>query len=303
MFDVFRLSCLDYLIWLRSGQDAALRLNCNQATVSRNANSVAEFLELDPKKLEGEWTLGGDLSILNAERKVHQLYRWNQGKLPRIDSVYGVGAPYFKELPAPWICGPANFLNTGYPLSLLKNSILDVWLGCYPDVPAEDDDEFLVINLTRYPSYFLVDRMHPLLNRVDKLVIEDLQSFPVLSLPDGAFPKIQHHLQSLGFQRSTVGAIRYEFSCWEGRTEDQVTVSYGTVHTISNFAETKVPLPLSTGLTVGDSLVVARRFAGSDHFRRLLINLSERAQSLSNTLDDLECCSDPLDFLSNTGEF
>ena len=303
MFDVFRLSCLDYLIWLRSGQDAALRLNCNQATVSRNANSVAEFLELDPKKLEGEWTLGGDLSILNAERKVHQLYRWNQGKLPRIDSVYGVGAPYFKELPAPWICGPANFLNTGYPLSLLKNSILDVWLGCYPDVPEEDDDEFLVVNLTRYPSYFLVDRMHPLLNRVDKLVIEDLQSFPVLSLPDGAFPKIQHHLQSLGFQRSTVGAIRHEISCWEGRTEHQVTVSYGTVHTISNFAETKVPLPLSTGLTVGDSLVVARRFAGSDHFRRLLINLSERAQSLSNTLDDLECCSDPLDFLSNKGEF
>ena len=303
MFDIFRLSCLDYLIWLRSGQDAALRLNCNQATVSRNAKSVAKFLELDTQKLEGEWTLGGDLSLLNAERKVHQLYRWKQGKLPRIDSVYGVGAPYFKELPAPWICGPANFLNTGYPLSLLKNSILDVWLGCYPDVPEEDDDEFLVINLTRYPSYFLVDRMHPLLNRVDKLVIEDLQSFPVLSLPDGAFPKIQHHLQSLGFQRSTVGAIRHEISCWEGRTEDQVTVSYGTVHTISNFAETKVPLPLSTGLTVGDSLVVARRFAGSDHFRRLLINLSERAQSLSNTLDDLECCSDPLDFLSNTGEF
>ena len=300
MFDIFRLSCLDYLIWLRSGQDAASRLNCNQATVSRNAKSVADFLELDPQKLEGEWTLGGDLSLLNAERKVHQLYRWNQGKLPRIDSVYGVGAPYFQELPVPWVCGPANFLNASYPLSLLKDSILDAWLGCYPDVP-EDDDEFLVINLTRYPSYFLVDRMHPLLNRSDKLVIDDLQNFPVLSLPDGAFPKIQNHLQSLGFQRFTVGAIRHEVSCWEGRTEDQVTVSYGTVHTISNFAGTKVPLPLSTGLTVGDSLVVARRFATSDHFRRLLRNLSERAQSLSLTLDDLECCSDPYDFLSGKG--
>ncbi len=52
MFDVLRLSCLDYLIWLRSGKDAALGLNCNQATVSRNAKSVAEFLNLDPCKLE-----------------------------------------------------------------------------------------------------------------------------------------------------------------------------------------------------------------------------------------------------------
>ena len=62
--------------------------------------------------------------------------------------------------------------------------------------------------------------MHPLLNRSDKLVIDDLQNFPVLSLPDGAFPKIQNHLQSLGFQRSTVGAIRHEVSCWDARLEE-----------------------------------------------------------------------------------
>ena len=41
-----------------------------------------------------------------------------------------------------------------------------------------DDDEFLVVNLTRYPSYFLVDRMHPLLERRDELVLEDLYDFP-----------------------------------------------------------------------------------------------------------------------------
>ena len=58
MFDPFRLACLDYLIWLRSGQEATNRLACNQATVSRNAKSVADFLELDARKLEGEWTLG-----------------------------------------------------------------------------------------------------------------------------------------------------------------------------------------------------------------------------------------------------
>ena len=94
MFDPFRLSCLDYLIWLRSGQEATHRLACSQATVSRNAKSVADFLELDARKLEGEWTLDGDLSLLNAEREVHQLYRWTQGEALRIDGIYGVGAPY-----------------------------------------------------------------------------------------------------------------------------------------------------------------------------------------------------------------
>ena len=163
-----------------------------------------------------------------------------------------------------------------------------------------DDDEFVVINLTRYPSVFLVDQQHPLLQRKVELKLDDLQDFPVLSLPDGAFPKIQHHLKGLGFQRSTVGAVRHEVSRWEGRTEDQVTISYGTVHTIGNFHGKKVPLPLSTGLTVGDSLVVKRCFADSDYFRQLLLYLSQRAQSLSDSFDDLECCSDPFDWLSKS---
>ena len=261
---------------------------------------VAEFLELDTKKLEGEWCLGGDPYFLNAERNIHQLYRWSKGDSLRIDGVYGVGAPYLTMLLDSWVCGPSNFLNVAHPLSLLGDSILDVWLGCYPDVPEQDDDEFLVVNLTRYPSYFLVDRMHPLLERRDELVLEDLYDFPVLSLPDGAFPKIQSHLKGLGFQRSNIGITRHAVSSWEGQTEDQVTVSYGTARTIGNFGGTKVPLPLSTGLTVGDSLVVKRRFASSDYFRQLLLYLGERAQSLSESFDDLECCSDPFDWLSNS---
>ena len=167
-------------------------------------------------------------------------------------------------------------------------------------MPEQDDDEFLVVNLTRYPSYFLVDRMHPLLERRNELVLDDIYDFPVLSLPEGAFPKIQSHLKGLGFQRSNVGITRHAVSSWEGQTEDQVTVSYGTARTIGNFGGTKVPLPLSTGLTVGDSLVVKRRFASSDYFRQLLLYLGERAQSLSESFDDLECCSDSFDWLSNS---
>ena len=126
-------------------------------------------------------------------------------------------------------------------------------------------------------------------------MLDDLYDFPVLSLPDGAFPKIQSHLKGLGFQRSNVGITQHVVSSWEGRTENQVTVSYGTARTIGNFGGTKVPLPLLTGLTVGDALVVKRSFAGSEYFRQLLLCLGERAQSLSESFDDLECSSDPFD--------
>ena len=294
MFDVFRLACLDYLIWLRSGKDAALNLNCNQATVSRNAKYVADFLDLDSCKLEGEWSLSGDLSLLSAERKVHQLYRWSHGNSLRIDVVYGVGSPYLNDIHQPWVCGMSNFMNTVYPMALLRESILDVWLGCYPDIPS-DDDEFCVIDLVRYPAYFLVDRSHPLLEIKGDLTLHDLRRFPVLSLPDGAFPSIQKHLKGLGLNRSNVASVRHEISRWEGRTEDQLTISYASSHTIKNFNGSKVPLSISTDLTLGDSVVVRRCFANTDYFKQLLSYLRKCTQSLAASFDDVECCPDPFE--------
>ena len=298
MFDVFRLSCLDFQIWLRSGQKAAAYLNCNQATISRNAKLVTDFLDLDARKFDGEWSLGGDIDLLSAEREVHQLYRWKNAKSLRIDSIYGVGSAYLKDFNlSEWICGPCNFLCVDHPKSLLKNSILDTWLACYPDVP-EEDDELLVIHLTRYPSHFLVDQNHPLLNFDDELGLDDLLDFPVLSLPDGAFPKIQRHLHKLNLHRLKVESKRHDLNRWEGRTENQLTISYGTVHTIGDFDGSKVFLPLSTGLTLGDSLVVKRCFANTYAFELLLSFLIERAQFLSQNFDDVNFCMDSSSMLS-----
>ena len=176
-----------------------------------------------------------------------------------------------------------------YPLALLRQSILDVWIGCYPDLPEEDPD-FAVIHLSRYPAFFLVDRAHPLLEHPAPLELEDLRGFPVLALPEGAFPKMQVHLKGLGLERAPVGATRHEPRRWEGRTEDQLTISYGSPHTVACFGGAKVPLPLSTGLTLGDSLVVKRRFAESEVFQQLVTQLRGRAQLLSESRPALECC-------------
>ncbi len=142
--------------------------------MSRNAKSVTDFLELDARKLEGEWTLGGDLSLLNAERDVHHLYRWTQGEELRIDAIYGVGDPYLEGLAAPWVGERSDFICITYPIALLWQSMLDVWIGCYPDFPEEDPD-FSVIHLSRYPAFFLVDRAHPLFVHPAALELEGLR--------------------------------------------------------------------------------------------------------------------------------
>jgi len=49
-------------------------------------------------------------------------------------------------------------------------------------------------------------------------------------------------------------------------------------------------LPLSTGLTLGDSLVVKSRFADSDAFVQLVAQLRARAQSLSASRPELVSC-------------
>ena len=61
---------------------------------------------------------------------------------------------------------------------------------------------------------------------------------------------------------------------------------------LGDFDGSKVFLPLSTGLTLGDSLVVKRCFANTYAFELLLSFLIERAQFLSQNFDDVRFCLD-----------
>ena len=135
MFSLRQLCCLDYLVWLRSGHEAAKRLHCDQSLISRNAALIVKSLGLRSFKGAGEWWVDGDATLLNLEREVHQLSRWKQKSGLRIDAIYG-GAPlYFKEPVDGWVVGNFDFMNVAFPLSLLRDGVIDAWMGIYPDVP------------------------------------------------------------------------------------------------------------------------------------------------------------------------
>ena len=287
MFSLHQLCCLDYLVWLRSGSEAARRLHCDQSLVSRNAALVVKSLGLESFKGDGEWRVDGDSTLLNLEREVHQAYRWKRGQGLRIDAIYG-GAPlYFREPVEGWVVGGFDFLNVAFPLSLLRDGVLDAWLGVYPDVPEADDQEFAVFHLTRFPAHLVVDPGHPLLHS-EELAWSDLAGYPFTSLPNDVFPKMAAMLRSLGCASEVPEIKRHRHSKWEGRTADQLTISYASPFTLQHGAAGRVVLPVGSPFTMGDSLVVKRRFAHQASLAQLLDVLRARAEQLAHCVADVE---------------
>ena len=156
------LACLDTLIWLRSGAVAADRLGVAQSTISRRVNHVARLLNLRFFKPNGEWETLGDQNILNLERLVHQRYRWFHGRVLRIEAQYYSVPLFCDPIPDGWTPGTFDFMEIHTPLRLLRNGVIDAWIGCYPDVPDEDDSELACFHLTRLPSHLVVAVDHPL---------------------------------------------------------------------------------------------------------------------------------------------
>lgn len=275
------LTALDLLVWLRSGEAASKRLRISQPTISRISRRVLGVFGLTPIRNQGEWVFRGSEELLNLQRGVHQEHRWRQGIPLRIDAQYYSGPIFLgNELPD-WIAGNFDFLDINLPLSLLRKGVLDAWIGCHPDVPADDDPEFACFHLTRLPTHLVVAPDHPLVGLGSRISLEDVHAYPSLALPDGAFPEIQRRLEALGLWNSPSRISRYVFSRWEGRTADQLTVGYATAFTIDLFSTPQVILPLTVPLTVGDTLVVARRYQEHPRLLKLLAQLRRRAAELA----------------------
>ena len=288
MIGLDELACLDYLIWLRTGDRVAQRLNLDQASVSRKARRAAAAFGLEARKAEGEWELEGDCTLLDLERQVHQDCRWTRDLPLRIDAQYYSGPLLLDQPPKGWLCGAFDCLDVTTPLRLMRRGVLDVWIAGFPDVPGDDDEQFAVIHLDRLPIHLVVSPGHPLTRLGSAITLEDVRKFPCLALPDGAFPKSQEAFEGLGLWNSPSSVRRYSYEAWEGRTADEVTVGYAHAFSLGLYRTPKVILPIEIPLTVGDSVVVPRRFANHPRFLALLEHLRARLESMRSAYPELE---------------
>lgn len=282
------LAALDALLWLRTGERAAAYLQCTQSTVSRHSRRCLRVFGLEIEKQSGEWCLRGDQTLIDLERGVHQLLRWRQGRGLRLDGQHWNSHCLPAELPVSWAAGNHNYFEYHRLQELLRKGVIDAWLCSAPDLPG--DPGLHSIQLTAMPLQLLVKAGHPLLDRGDQLTWDDLADYPVLPLPDGAFPKTQGILEDRGLWSCPERDRRLRLAPWFGSIPvEEWMISFGTpLRRAAGLLADLLPLPLSLPIRVGEAVVVKQEFAANSHFRSLLAALVSQARQLAGGLAEVE---------------
>lgn len=279
------LASLDLSLWLRSGQAAGQRLGLNQSSVSRKCNQALELFGLELVKQDQEWSLQGDAALLQLERRVHQLARWQDLAPLRLEATYWSGPLLATPAPAGWLLGTCDIVGVGLPVALLRQRVIDGWIAAGPDWPDPDDPELVALPLCRYPVHLVVGPNHPLLNQ-GPISWDDVAAFPSLALPPGTYPKVEACLKQLGLWNAPVRMRRYRRERWEGQTEADLTIGYATVLS-ERVAGSLVRLPLDLPLSSGESLVVRREFGPHPHTLALAAELHRRLEAFAAAAPEL----------------
>jgi len=282
------LAALDCYLWLEHGYEVAIRLKTTQSTISRHIRSALKELEIELYPAMGfqHSELRGDITLLVEERRVHQLARLRGKAEKRIEANYWSGPIFLDQISNDWITGTFSIMGMNRPLQLLKDRVIDAWIGSYqPDLPDNNSD-WWVLDLLTMPVHILVSSNHPLA-RIKSLTKGDLDAFPSLALPEGWFPKSEAILRNQGLWSDTVRKKRYNPSIWEGRCEDDVTMSFG--HSLSQTQnQGLVRLDWDLGLTSGEALVVRRDLQINPEINKIAEYLQNKAQIIATQHDDVD---------------
>ena len=277
MISIADLKYLDFQIWLRSGEECAKRLFTTQSTISRRNAETLKTLDLKTKRDEfGEWIMEGDTRLLNMERNIHQLYRLsNHEEKLRLEATFWSGPTLATPVPEGWINGVWDHVGMTRPLHLIREGIIDAWISSYqPDLPEPDNPDFAIIDLCKTPVKLVANQYHPLAKKKD-ICKQDLESFPALSLPKGWFPRTEEKLRSHGLWSTEARMKRYKKELWEGKTEDQSTLSYATCLGLEAMKNLSV-LDYDLDLISGESLIVKKSLTDSEEIHSLVSRLKER---------------------------
>jgi len=219
--------------------------------------------------------------LINLQRRVHQTLRWQHGQGLRLDAQHWCQHWLTAAAPARWCPGNGNYFETTRSLQLLQHGVVDAWVCSGPDVPRHDD--LLAIPFVTLPIWLVVKPGHPLVQRGERVTFADLADYPVLPLPDGAFPVFQGILQDLGLWSCPRRDARFKQAPCYGRVPlEEMMIAFETpLRMAAGEAEVWCPLPLQLPVAVSEVVMVRHQFAGDPHLLGLLHALAERAKALA----------------------
>ena len=290
MVNIDILVCLDLLMWLRTGDEVSTRLHLDQSTISRNFKKCCEVFSLDNCWSEGEYSISGDLELLNRERRVHQYHRWESGRPLRIEGMFWSGRTYLSEPIEGLMLGNHDFMSVSQPLSLLRDGIVDAWIAPFPDCPDENDPEFVSIHLMRSPCFLVACESHPIFRFEGKLTLDEVASYPLMAVKDGAFPVLEAYAKKIGLWNSQTGILRYKKEKWEGKTENELTISFSSTFSHEMFACKQRIIPIELNQEFGDVLVVKREYADHPRLSQLKATLMDRLKPWVEKYPEVRLC-------------
>ncbi len=259
MIDQDALAALDALQWLRTGEEVSSRFAMSPPTVSRQSRKCLNLFGLELQRIQGEWTIAGDTSILQLERRLHQTARWMGYRPLRLEATYWSGPLLCTPTPERWILGLSNIVGMPRNLQLVRDRIVDACISGLPDVPAADDPELTSLALSSMPVFFVVQSGHPLIGS-SGLTWSDIAQFPTLGLPTGLYPRVEESLKSIGLWNDCVRMSRYRRDAWEGKSEAELTIGYGTDLSLEVSGGNLVKLPLKLPFDSGEVMIMHREF-------------------------------------------
>jgi hypothetical protein len=274
------LAALDALQWLRTGAESSLRLGISAPMISRYSKKCLDLFDLELQRINGEWHTVGDMTTLLMERHVHQTARWLGYRHLRLEATYWSGPLLCTPPPDRWILGLCNIVGAPRSFQLVRERIVDACITGLPDIPPADDPDLTSHGLSSMPVFFVAPKGHPLVGKPD-LSYSDIAIYPSLALPEGSYPKVEASLKSIGLWNDVVRMTRYRREKWEGRSEAELTIGYGTCLSMAISGEGLVRLPLELPFQSGEAIVVRREFAQNPQLLLLRTLLLERLGALA----------------------
>jgi hypothetical protein len=281
------LEALDGLQWLRTGDEVARHFPISQATVTRHCSKVLSLLDLQLERRNGEWELLGDQTLLRMEREVHQLARLRGLRPLRLEATYWSASSFCDALPPGWTLGPSNIVGVPRNHLLLQERIVDGWVAGLPDLPTASHPDLTATVLSRMPVFFTCAPDHPLRER-RCLSYSDIAAYPTLALPAGSYPRVEAALKAIGLWNDGVRMTRYQRDRWEGRSEEDLVVGYGTPLSMRTSGGSLCRLPLLLPFSSGDALVTLREHHQAPRLQELLGHLHGRLRELAQQEPEIE---------------
>jgi hypothetical protein len=138
------------------------------------------------------------------------------------------------------------------------------------------------------PLALVAKNGHPLFALGDRLRFQEVAQFPLLALPQGAFPAFEQVVHDCGLGRQASPSGRSAGPLWQGRPDiDDLMIGFATPLTMPLYGESYRRLPLQLPIEVGDALVVHRDVIHYPQLRRLVSALLSRLRTLAQGMEEV----------------